>query len=43
MSRQGKNYQKNYKTKHPCKAYMSWRQEVWPSHAKILQVVNTVV
>jgi hypothetical protein len=43
LSRQSKNYQNNYKTKHPCKAYMSWRHEVLPSDAQIPQVVNTVV
>jgi hypothetical protein len=43
LSRQGKNYENNYKTKRPCKAYMSLRHEVLPSDAQIPQVVNTVV
>jgi hypothetical protein len=43
LSRQGKNYEHNYKTKRPCKAYMSLRHKVLPSDAQIPPVVNRVV
>jgi hypothetical protein len=43
QSRQGKNYQKNDKTKHPCKAYISLGQEVLPSAAKIPLLVSKAV